>query len=350
MNRHSHIGALALAVMTFVLAVCLSPALQAAPPVNLNVASGQTQALPNLPGDFTVTERPGAGSIQELKPDPRDQKFKILYTAPSLSTPQTYKLVYRLASDPGTDNVVNIAVEPATAAAPINIGFSGKVYEESARAIFLLFVLAVILESALALLFNWRPFVETLVPRAVKPLVAFVVAYIFVRQFDMDVVSSLIGSLNNVPQEPSIAGQILTAMVIAGGSSGVNNLLTALGFRAVRTPENATTKVPPDKAWLAVRALRGNAVGDLFVFVGPPGGGLSLLGVIKGRSKPGSLRAMFLSDNGRLPSYGGYTVQPGQEYVIEVRGKDAEGRPLVPETFGPLRFAKGSLVDIDVKL
>ena len=45
------------------------------------------------------------------------------------------------------------------------MGFSGAVYEQSARALFFLFVLAVILESGLAILFNWKPFVEYMVPR-----------------------------------------------------------------------------------------------------------------------------------------------------------------------------------------
>jgi hypothetical protein len=242
-----------------------------------------------------------------------------------------------------------VACWAADPPAPV-VGFSGEVYSQSAKALFLLFVLAVLLESALALLFNWRPFVENLVPRAVRPMIAFVGALIFVKLFELDITASLMTSLNSVRFEPTLPGEILTAMVVGGGSAGVNNMLIALGFRSVRTPETTAPKPPPDKAWLAIRAKPGHAKGDLLVFLGPPGpGNLTLLGAIKGRSKS-SFWSWFVSDRGRLPNYGGHTVQPDQDYVIEVRGIDEQGRPLVPVTFGPLKFARGAMIDLDVTL
>jgi hypothetical protein len=238
----------------------------------------------------------------------------------------------------------------AAAAEPAAPGFGPEVFEQAGRAVFYLFVMAVILESALALLFNWKPFVENLVPRAVRPVIAFIAAILVVYLLGMDVVAALANALDGAKHEATVTGRVITAMVIAGGSAGVNTMLIALGFRSVRTPENTQPKPPPEKAWLAVRALDGQSRGDLFVFLNSPPAGDALLGVIKGRSKPKSILSWFVSDTGRLPSYGGHTVQPGQNYVIEVRGKDERGVPLPPATYGPLQFAKGAVVDIDVKL
>ena len=239
---------------------------------------------------------------------------------------------------------------PAWAAdTPAAPGFSGAAYEQAGRAVFFLFVLAVVLESALALLFNWKPFTDKLSPRAVRPLIAFFISLLFVYLLDIDVIGILASALNGSKLEVSHQGKIITAMVIAGGSSGVNTMLVALGFRSVKTPETSVPKPPPEKAWLAVRAPKGQAVGDLLVFVGPPGN-LALLGVIKGRSKAGSVASWFLSDPGRLPTYGGLVVPTDKTVTIEVIGKDERGMPLPPAVYGPLQFAKGALVDIDITL
>ena len=327
----------ALACLVFVLLV---PVAQAAEPVS--VKGGETVIVATPAKDFTVTVEPKFGRWEKVKPAAAGATYQLKYSADNTTEVRTDTLTYRIEGD-ATDHVVSLDIAPSA-----QVGFSGMVYEQSFRAIFLLFVLAVILESALAVIFNWRPFVENLNPRAVRPPIAFIVALIFVRFFDLDIATSLVNAVNNARYSSSLAGQILTALVIAGGSSGVNNMLVALGFRAVRTPETVTPKPPPDKAWLAVRAKPGQAVGDLLVFLGPPGS-LTLLGAIKGRSKP-SLLAWCLSDRGRLPNYGGHTVQPDQDYVVEVQGSDAQGNAVGPVRFGPLKFARGAIVDLDVTL
>lgn len=241
----------------------------------------------------------------------------------------------------------------AMAQAPTDSAF-GEVYEASFKAIFLLFVLAVLLESALALLFNWKPFVENLVPRAVRPLIAFVVAFLFVRYFDLDIVTALVNAVTGKAYAASTPGMVLTAMIIAGGSAGVNSMLVALGFRQVRTPATAGPPKPPaGKAYISVRALKGEAVGDLYVYAGPPpaagapaGTRPLLLGVIKGRSVR-NFFSWFVPDSGRLPRYGGHTVDPGRDYVIVVEGRKEDGT-VVQWQVGPLQFADGAFVDLDV--
>ncbi len=314
----------------------------AADPVT--VKSGATETLATVPSDFTITTQGTNGEAKKVPTTPQGS-FKLDYTAKTSDKPLTDKVVYKTAA--GAEQTVDIKIEPPLPAP----GFGSEVFGQAGRAVFYLFVVAVILESALALLFNWKPFVENLVPRAVRPVIAFLAAILVVNLLGMDVVAALANALDGTKHEVTATGQVITAMVIAGGSSGVNTMLVALGFRAVKTPETVAPKPPPQMAWLAVRALDGKSRGDLFVFLTtPPGGGDALLGVIKGRSKPTSPLSWFVSDRGRLPNYGGHTVQPGQSYVIEVRGKDENGVPLPPATYGPLQFAKGAVVDIDVKL
>ena len=171
--------------------------------------------------------------------------------------------------------------------------------------------------------------------------------------FDLDIVTSLVNAVGNMKFAPSLFGEILTAMIIGGGSSGVNNMLVALGYRKERTPEKVAPKPPPDKAWLSVRALPANAVGDLYVYVGPPpaagaGGKPPLLGVIRGRSVRNAF-SWFLPDRGRLPSYGGHAVEIDTDYLILVEGKNAAG-VVVSETRGPTKFAGGAFVDIAVEV
>jgi hypothetical protein len=233
-----------------------------------------------------------------------------------------------------------------------NVELSDQVYQESFKAVFLLLVLAVILESALALVFNWRPFVENLNSRAVRPLVALLVALFFVWWFDLDIATALVNATAGAGHPSSVPGAFLTALILAGGSSGVNTVLVALGYRQRKTPESIVAKPPQGNAWIAVRAIRDHAVGSIDVQVNPieTGGSPSpsVAGTIAPRSKRG-LAGFFLSDRDRFPGYGGYEVQAERDYQIAVRGVDAEGRQLDAK-WGPYRLAPGAIINLEFKL
>ncbi|MGO7208990.1 hypothetical protein ACCT30_49410, partial [Rhizobium ruizarguesonis] len=49
--------------------------------------------------------------------------------------------------------------------------------------------------------------------------------------------------------------QVLTALVLAGGSASVNQLFVALNLREAKTIETVTEKVPPNKAWIAIKVM-----------------------------------------------------------------------------------------------
>ena len=227
-------------------------------------------------------------------------------------------------------------------------------YSGALKAIFVLFVLAIVIESALAVVFNWRPFVETFNARAVRPLIAVAVAFAVVKIFNLDVTTSLINAVSpqtpQAPQDPSTTGLILTALVIAGGSAAVNHMLVALGYRELKTPETAP-KPPPTKAWLAIRAKRVKAApGEIEVFLGkqPPGAGMPpRVGTIPGNSGSGLL-AYFLSDRGRFPPYGGFEVDPASgPHAVVLRSRGPEP---VEARWGPQDIAAGAIVDITLEI
>src|SRR4029453_3729230 len=137
--------------------------------------------------------------------------------------------------------------------------------------------------------------------------------------FSLDLVTTFVNTATMHDYGPNIPGKILTALVLAGGSAGVNSLLVALGYRERKTPETVTPKPPPNTAWIAVRIRCQKAVGPVQVFIGmkpnansPP----PLVGGIAGSSKPGM--RYFLSDPGRFPGYGGHPVEANTQTSIEL--------------------------------
>lgn len=223
-----------------------------------------------------------------------------------------------------------------------------------------LFLFAVLLESALALVFNWRPFVELLNPRATRPLVAFVVAMILVTSYGFDAVGALMEATKTRPpgSEAGLLGQVLTAAILAGGSAGVNTLLVALGFRQVRGPATEAAKVPEHRAWIAVTVRRSASDGPVRVHLGPadandpaPHAKLPLAGVIVPRKAAQAWRLLgfFLQDPNRFPRYGGYELRAGVPALVQLRGVDASGQELTSKTiaFTP---AEKAIIDLEMTL
>lgn len=243
---------------------------------------------------------------------------------------------------------VEVSIRPIPTPAP------ETVYGSAAKTLVLLFALAVLLESALAGVFRWRPFVELLNPRAVRPLVAFLLAWWFVYYFDLDMVTALVNASNPEAQKPlNPGGQVLTALVLAGGSSGVNSILVALGFRQVSTPETQP-KPRPDKAWISVRAVRKKLKeGSIDVLIGPLGtlqDGTKeppFVGTIRGKSGLGIL-AFFARDRGRYPSYGGFEVDPAQDICVTLKSDKANPKEIA--VWGPHKLAPGAVVDLDLEV
>jgi hypothetical protein len=210
----------------------------------------------------------------------------------------------------------------------------------------------VLLEQALSVIFNWRPFLQNFDARGVKTVVSVVVAWFFVDAFRMDFVKDLVNAYAQEKIASDFSSQLLTAMILAGGSSGVNNLLIALGFRSMRSAEAIAPKPPHKEAWIAVRLIRDKAVGSVTASIGTEGDKPAVAGIISGTSGRNRLLRYFLVDRGRFPTVGGYAInrEDGKSYFVQLDGCDAQRQPLAPVKWGPYPIAPAAIIDIELRL
>lgn len=222
------------------------------------------------------------------------------------------------------------------------------VYTPSFQALFTLFILAVLLESGLAIIFNWKLFISTFDAKATKPLIAVLVASLFVFRYKLDIVTRLVNIYTNAGYPINFAGKFLTALVIAGGSAGVNRLLQALGFRSVQTESQPPPRVPPAVAWISVTLKRVKAEGMVNVLARPDGN-FSLIGTISGPGLANPLLRFFFQDRARFPGSGGHTLVPGT-WAIQLEGVDRNGAVIQSRLWGPYAIAAGTIIDIELTL
>lgn len=285
---------------------------------------------------------PLKGTVRVKASDTDPKTYILEYEAPKVSSDITETIRYT----DGTDHTVSVfvaAIEPPTLT-------SNDIYAQSFKALFILFIIATLLESGLAVIFNWRPFIQLFDTRGVKTIIAVLFAWFFVEVFDLDVVTRLANLYQNEKHPSSFPGVFITSLILAGGSSAVNNLFVALGFRSMKTAEQVTPKPTRNEAWISVRLIRASAKGPVSALIWRHGGPLSVAGTITGASRSGGLVGFFLRDYGRFPTAGGYSVPPEIQYEVKLRGVDATGKTIESETWGPLALTAGAIVDIELKL
>jgi hypothetical protein len=126
--------------------------------------------------------------------------------------------------------------------AEFKVGFEG-VFETMLAIV----VLSFFLERALALLFEWRPFVKKFEGKAIKTPIALSIAILICFHWKFDAVGAVFSSV-----EPSVGGAVLTAAVIAGGSKASIKLfrnVLDVKSNALREKENGWkphTREPED--------------------------------------------------------------------------------------------------------
>jgi hypothetical protein len=222
-----------------------------------------------------------------------------------------------------------------------------RFYDKSFNGLFALFILAVIVENGLALIFRWRPFLDYFDARAVNPLVTFAFSLLLVWRFKLDIATTLINTYTGATNPVNAPGMWLTAAIIAGGSVGVNRVFQALGFRSVLSQAQPTPKPPRTDAWIAVTLVRDKAVGPVTVLIGPQASP-TVAGVITGATSGRSWLRYFVRAKGRFPTTGGHTVTPGQSCVVMLRGTDKDGNSVESKPWGPHELAAGAIVDIEL--
>ena len=228
------------------------------------------------------------------------------------------------------------------------------VYDAIFKILFSVFVTALILESALAVIFHWRPFVLAFDGRGVKTLVAVLTGWLVAFGLQLDIVT-LLHQVTHGPTRPAPLGDFgyfVTALVLAGGSAGVNKIMRALGFRDLVQREDVAPKPPENRAWIAVRLVRRNARGEVRVLIEDAAAKTTrIVGTITGQGSPPAWLRGFVTDSARFPTVAGYAVDGDKTYAVRLEGQDASGQPIASAVaWGPYTVAKGAIIDIEMTL
>jgi hypothetical protein len=309
---------------------------------SVSIRGGATTTLSS--GDEKINPKSTGlkGSIT-VKDSPTSPKFRLEYTAPQTKTDFSEDVVYTVGA---TERKSVVTVQ-----AP---DFPPDTYERAFRILFIAFVVALLLESGLTVLFNWRPFLMLFDARGARTVVSVIFAYIFVRAFHLNIVQDLVVAYTSQPindqTSSKFASEFISALILAGGSSGVNKLLVAMGYREMKTAEQVVSKPPPQVAWIAVALTRRNAKGPVHVMVGQNGAQAVAAGTITSSSRLMGLFGYFIRDYGRFPPSGGHQVDPDVPVTVQLIGEDQNHQPLASKTWAVPGLAKGAIVDIRLEL
>jgi hypothetical protein len=102
--------------------------------------------------------------------------------------------------------------------------------EKVGQVLLVILALSVVFEVALTPVFNWRFFLLHLEGKGAKIPITVILALIVFWGYDLDIIKDLLVSLG-YSANMTFGGQILTALLIAGGSDGVLRIFTKLGIR-----------------------------------------------------------------------------------------------------------------------
>lgn len=300
---------------------------------SMTVAPGERVSLATLstkPEGLKTT----LGSLDLKISDADPRTFEIIFTAPVDSEGKTAQITYTVNQQ---SRGVSVAIGSA--------GPWGAAYAPAFKVLFALFVLAVVLEWGLAVLFNWRWFLEIFEAKGLKTLISVMFAYWVVAQYDLDLMTRLVNILWGTKHSPDYVSRFISALVLAGGSSGVNTMLVALGFRSVRTAEAVQPKPPLTKAWVSITAVRSESVGPLALWMSTDNGANYFL-IQQFNNAWKAERPWYgfiLRNPGRWPRFGGYTLDPGTSYAFEIR-ECKSGK--VFQKWGPHALSAGAVIDI----
>ena len=111
-------------------------------------------------------------------------------------------------------------------------------WERLSEVLIAIIVLSILLERALAIIFEHRLFVKRLDQKGLKEFIAFLVAFFVCWQWDFDAVSMIL-----LTEKVSFPGELISAGIIAGGSKGSVKLFRdMMGIRSLAYQEIASKK------------------------------------------------------------------------------------------------------------
>lgn len=240
-----------------------------------------------------------------------------------------------------------------------------EIISKSFTALMILFVLAVLLENAMEILFNWRVFLTYFSLRGVRTPIMIVFAWIVISLFDIDIVEALMNAYSiDKSDKSSWATSLITALIIAGGSSGVNNVMHALGFRSDKRVKEIEAQPKKSQAWIAFRQKNESPCRPIPVRIQQLALSeeeektfkkekelVAIAGSIN-QFRP-TLKELLIRNRDRFPPNGGYEVTPGKVYQISVEGQDAKGNIWIDKSINKQKyyvFSNRAIVDFEVNL
>lgn len=224
------------------------------------------------------------------------------------------------------------------------------VYSEMFKILFAVFAIALVLESALAVIFNWRLFLVYFDSRGAKTIVSMIAGIVIAVSLQLDLVDRLYKAMFAGTAQLGGFGYFLTGLVLAGGSSGVNNILKGLGFRSLQSEEAKLPRPKPTEAWLAVRLKRKRSQsGPVQVFLSRDGQGERLIGTILGTTAPKFLTRLRTNPM-RYPTVAGFPVPADSTVMVQLRDPALERGQDMSDPWGPYTVAGGAIIDFDLEL
>lgn len=254
-----------------------------------------------------------------------------------------------------------IAADPPAVAAPAVALGNDAIYEKSLAALTMLLVVATLLESAFTPIFNWRVFQTYLSARGVKTIIMVLASWLVVHYFKIDIMASLIAVyLDQTTPTLNWFSGLLTALILAGGSVGVFNLLYKLGYRTEqRAVDVDPRQLNENEAWIMVRVKRVRAVGQIQVHLrelgdaaADPTAPAPIIGVIGRRPR---LSELLFRNVDRFPPNGGYSVKTNTVYALTITGSRRKLGSKSDEDLEPFElledrkfvFGRRAIVDFD---
>lgn len=254
--------------------------------------------------------------------------------------------------------LVGLDAGPALAA---NGAGAGETPTKLALELGKLAVVAVIVESALSALFQWRVYRMAFNNKSLKTPVMFVTGLLVVLT-GYDPFANIVDLAIGQTTSKGVMSVVLSAMIIAGGSAGVNSIFKRLGIRStIADEQDAAPVLNETQAWISVRvkiSKSSRVTGPVRILMAettdtattPP-----LAATLREQSFGEKLRAAFTADDMRFPSYGGRTVTAGKVYEIAAVGErkvqpDGTETEEVRKLVYRGAFAPRAVVDFTVEL
>lgn len=277
------------------------------------------------------------------------------------------------SAGPGT----NAATTPAPAQGSINaaqtkpgaatdVGAGNVDTSKLAKEMAGLFVVATLLEFALAVIFQWRLYRLFFNARATKTLVTVAAALLLVNVFDYPIFERIIeaaGATAGKADPAAAAGAwasfstFLSALVLSGGSAGVNQLMRNLGLRASEAEQPTPQPVNDAEAWVSVTVRPGEGKDNITVRLeslqSPPPANLPpVAALIDQRKALTRAVEMLFASSRRWPPSGGKVVESNKDYCISVTWDEVVNGAVVGRTKTVFagRFAPRAVIDLVARI